>query len=81
MRHGYGTQTCSFYFKERGIKAMINEDCKEALALVKNISEDEYEEKLLVNQQIMKILIVRSGKQLTVGYAPEVWKWWFCLLP
>ena len=61
-----------------GIKAMINKNCKDkdALALVKYISEDEREEKLLANQQVIKTPIVRNGKQATVGYAPEVWKGW-----
>ena len=59
-----------------GINAMINENCKDkdAVALVKYISEDEREEKLLVNQQVIKTPIVRNGKQATVGYAPDVWK-------
>ena len=61
-----------------GINAMINEDCKDkdALALVKYISEEQKEEKLLVNQQVIKTTIVRNGKQATVGYAPEIWKGW-----
>lgn len=61
-----------------GINAMINEDCKDkdALALVKYISEEQKEEKLLVNQQVIKTPIVRNGKLATVGYAPEVWKGW-----
>jgi len=61
-----------------GINAMINGNCKnkDALALVKYISEDEREEKLLANQQVIKTPIVRNGKQATVGYAPEVWKGW-----
>lgn len=61
-----------------GINAMINENCKDkdALALVKYISEDEREEKLLANQQVIKTPIVRNGKQATVGYAPDVWKSW-----
>ena len=52
-----------------GINAMINEDCKDkdALALVKYISEDEREEKILANQQVIKTPIVRNGKQATVG--------------
>ena len=49
---------------------------KDALALVKYISEDQKEEKLLVNQQVIKTPIVRNGKLATVGYAPEVWKGW-----
>lgn len=61
-----------------GINAMINENCKDkdALALVKYISEDEREEKLLANQQVIKTPVVRNGKQATVGYAPDVWKSW-----
>ena len=44
--------------------------------LVKYISEEQKEEKLLTNQQVIKTPIVRNGKQATVGYAPEVWKGW-----
>ena len=57
---------------------MINENCKDknALALVKYISEDEREEKLLANQQVLKTPIVRNGNQASVGYAPEIWKSW-----
>ena len=64
--------------KVGGIDAMINENCKDkdALALVKYISEDEREEKLLANQQVLKTPIVRNGNQASVGYAPEVWKNW-----
>ena len=73
-----GTKKSQRYFKERGINAMINEDCKDknALALVMYISDDEREEKLLANQQVIKTPIVRNGKQATLGYAPEVWKGW-----
>ena len=51
---------------------MINEECKDkdALALVKYISEEQKEEKFLANQQVIKTPIVRNGKQATVGYAP-----------
>ena len=61
-----------------GIDAVINEDCKDkdALALVKYISADEREEKLLANQQVIKTPIVRNGKQATVGHHPEIWKTW-----
>lgn len=61
-----------------GINVMINENCKDkdALALVKYIAEDEREEKLLENQQVIKTPIVRNGKQVTVGYAPDIWKGW-----
>jgi len=34
------------------------------------------EEKILENQQILILPIVRNGKKATVGYKPEVWKEW-----
>lgn len=43
--------------------------------------KEEREDTVLENQQVIKTPIVRYGKQTTVGYAPEVWKGWFCLLP
>lgn len=61
-----------------GINALIDENCKDkdALALIKYISDDEKEEKLLTNQQVLKTPIVRNGKQATIGFQPEVWKTW-----
>lgn len=60
------------------LSQLINEDCKDkdALALVKYISDDEKEEKLLANQQVIKTPVVRNGKLATVGYMPDVWKKW-----
>ena len=61
-----------------GLQAMINEECKDkdALALVKYITDEQKEEKLLANQQVIKTPIVRNGKLATVGYCPDVWKNW-----
>jgi len=61
-----------------GILAMLNENCKDqdTLALIKYVSEEDREEKILENQQVIKTPAVRNGKQATVGYAPEVWKNW-----
>ena len=61
-----------------GVNAMINENCKDkdALALVQYISDDEKEEKLFMNQQVIKTPVVRYGKQATVGNAPDVWIKW-----
>ena len=57
------TKKAQRYFKERSIKFQF-------------IDMSEKEEKLLVNQKVIKTPIVRNGKQATVGYAPEVWKGW-----
>lgn len=61
-----------------GIEAVLDENCKDqdALALVKYISDDEKEEKILSHQQVIKTPVVRNGKQATVGYQPDVWKKW-----
>ena len=61
-----------------GMENMIDANCKDqdALALVRYIADSDKEEKLLLNQQILKTPIVRNGKQATVGYRPEIWKDW-----
>ena len=61
-----------------GMENMIDANCKDqdALALVRYIADSDKEEKLLLNQQLLKTPIVRNGKQATVGYRPEIWKDW-----
>ena len=41
--------------------------------MVGGADEDKLE-KILENPQVMKTLVVRNGKQSTLGYQPEVWK-------
>ena len=57
---------------------MLDENCKDqdTLAIIKYISEEQREEKILENQRVLKTPIVRNAKQATVGYAPDVWKKW-----
>jgi arsenate reductase-like glutaredoxin family protein len=61
-----------------GLDTMIDEKCKDkdALALIKYISEDDKDEKVLENQKVLKTPIVRNGKLATVGFCPDVWKGW-----
>ena len=61
-----------------GIDKMIDENAKDqdTLALIKYIADEDKEEKILENQQILILPIVRNGKKATVGYQPEVWKEW-----
>jgi len=61
-----------------GAEKLIDENCRDAdaLALVKYISAESREDMLLRNQQVLRQPIVRSGRQATVGYCPEVWKEW-----
>ena len=61
-----------------GLDKMLDEAAKDqdTLALVRYISDEDKEEKVLENQQILLLPIVRNGRQATVGYKPEVWKTW-----
>lgn len=61
-----------------GIDNLIDENCKDqdALNLVKYIAVEDRFDKILETQQILKMPIVRNGKQATVGYQPDVWKNW-----
>lgn len=61
-----------------GLDAMIDEKCKDKdlLALIKYISDEDKDEKILENQKILKTPIVRNGKKATIGYVPDVWKSW-----
>lgn len=61
-----------------GYEKLIDEKCKDwdLLALIKYIAEEDRAEKILENQKVLKLPIVRNGKQATVGYEPDIWKNW-----
>ena len=61
-----------------GLSAMIDPDCKDKdlLALITYIAEEDKAEKILENQSVLKLPIVRNGRQAALGYQPEVWKSW-----
>ena len=61
-----------------GLDAMIDQECKDKdlLALIKYIVEEDRMQKVLENQSVLKLPIVRNGRQATVGYMPDVWKNW-----
>lgn len=59
-----------------GVDAMLDIDAKdtEAVSLIRYIYDKE--DKLYENQQVIKLPVVRNGRQATVGYQPDVWKGW-----
>ena len=61
-----------------GYNKLIDTDCKDKdlLALITYIAEEDKAEKILENQSIIKVPVVRNGKQATVGYQPEIWMSW-----
>ena len=82
-KKNFDSKKAERYFKERGIKYQFIDmkekgltDCKDKdlLALITYIAEEDKAEKILENQSIIKVPVVRNGKQATVGYQPEIWK-------
>jgi len=61
-----------------GLDALIDDKCrdKNLLALVRYLTEEAKDEKVLENQILLKTPIVRNGKQAAIGYRPDVWKTW-----
>lgn len=61
-----------------GMENMINPSFKDKdlLALIQYIAPEDKLDKILENPQVIKIPVVRNGKQSTLGYHPEVWKTW-----
>ena len=47
------------------------------LDLLRYLADDRArEDKVFDNPMLIKLPVVRNGKQATVGYCPEVWKNW-----
>lgn len=61
-----------------GIEALIDTKSKDKdmLALMKYLSPEDQEGKLLENPKLFRTPIVRNGKQATVGYQPDIWRQW-----
>ncbi|MCR5292471.1 MAG: ArsC family transcriptional regulator [Eubacterium sp.] len=61
-----------------GMDKLIDADSKDkdTLVLITYIAAEDKLEKILENQHILKMPIVRNGKKATVGYQPDVWKDW-----
>ena len=49
---------------------------KDMLALMKYLSPEDQEVKLLENPRLFRTPIVRNGKRATVGYQPDIWEQW-----
>ena len=61
-----------------GFDYMIDNETKDqdTLSMIRYMSDEDAREKILENQHLLLLPIVRNGKQATVGYQPEVWKEW-----
>ena len=59
-----------------GLEALVDQKHPDAALLNYLAYDADKVEKLLDNPKLIRIPIVRNGKQATVGYQPEVWKTW-----
>ncbi len=61
-----------------GLENMLDSNCKDqdTLTMIQYLAEEDKLEKILENQQVLKLPIVRNGKQSTLGYQPDIWKTW-----
>ena len=61
-----------------GIDNLVDWDGKSPdLDLIKYLSDcTAKEDKVFDNQSLIRLPVVRNGKQATVGYCPEIWKTW-----
>ena len=61
-----------------GLEQVLDPDCrdKDLLTLLEYLTPEDRFEKVLENQHILRLPIVRNGKLATVGYQPDVWKQW-----
>lgn len=59
-----------------GLDVLIDENSKGYSALAYLAYDEDKKEKLLEDATLMKTPVVRNGRQVTVGYQPEVWEKW-----
>ncbi len=61
-----------------GIQNLIDWDSKSPdLDLIRYLASDaDREDRVYENQMLIRMPVVRNGKQATVGYCPDVWKTW-----
>ena len=59
-----------------GLENLIDTTKEDSVILKYLNGEEERFQKLYENQDWIKLPIVRNGKDATVGYEPDVWKYW-----
>lgn len=60
-----------------GLEALVNTNCRAYEDLfMAYITPDAQEEKLLAHPELFRTPIVRNGKEVTVGYCPDIWAKW-----
>lgn len=77
----YGLSGKEFDAVLRGVKGIDNlidwQSKEQAITLMKYMDDERAkEDKVFDNPKLMRTPIVRNGKQVTLGYCPEIWEHW-----
>lgn len=59
-----------------GLEALVDPKHPDAPLLQYLAYDEDKAEKLLENPRLLRVPIVRNGRQATVGYCPDVWAAW-----
>lgn len=78
LRYGISRRELESVCAAVGLEALIDKTSKAFLESPFRFSleKERMMDYALENPKVLKLPIVRNGKQATVGYAPEVWKTW-----
>ena len=62
----------------KGIDNLIDWDCKDPDITLMKYMDDKIakEDKVFDNPKLMRTPIVRNGKEVTLGFCPEIWDKW-----
>ena len=55
---------------------MRRQRTREAYLMIKYLADEDKLDKVLERPMVVKQPVVRNGRQVTVGYQPDVWKNW-----
>ena len=61
-----------------GVDRLVDWDLKDpAIDLLRYLADErDKEDKVYEQQQLIRLPVVRNGRQATVGYCPEIWQSW-----
>lgn len=61
-----------------GIDCLIDQNSKDKdlISLLKYLSDEDKDNKLLENPKLLRTPIVRNGTKATIGFQPDIWKSW-----
>ncbi len=77
-RFGLSPREFELVLSKIGLDEMINKKAKGyENSFIEYLANDSDKiEKLMDNPQFIKTPIVRNGREITIGYNPDVWKTW-----